>query len=75
VFEDGAMVTVELTVDTLTVHIQGIDKILALESRLELPLEHVAGVEAGPVLAREWWKRFRLGAAAVNGALQGRGGR
>jgi len=37
------MVTIELTGSTLIVHVEGADKIWALKSRLEMPLENVAG--------------------------------
>ncbi len=37
------MAEVELTNSTLIVHVVGIDKILALKSRLEVPLSHVKG--------------------------------
>ena len=42
------MVDVELTARSLIVHVEGADKIWALKSRLEIPLENVAGArEAG----------------------------
>jgi hypothetical protein len=37
------MAEVELTEDTLIVHVKGMDRIFALKSRLEIPLSHVMG--------------------------------
>ena len=37
------MVDIELTPSALIVHVEGADKIWALKSRLEMPLENVAG--------------------------------
>jgi len=52
---------VELTGDSLIVHVQGMDQLWALRSRLEIPLAHVAGAEADSEIARQWWKGFRVG--------------
>ena len=42
------MVDIELTASALIVHVEGADKLWALKSRLEIPLENVAGArEAG----------------------------
>lgn len=40
---------VELTQDTLIVHLRGIDRILAFKSRVEVPLADVKGVEPYPL--------------------------
>jgi len=63
------MATVELTGDKLTVHVEGIDRILALKSRLDVPLEHVLGAEADPAIARSWWKGLRLPGTWVPGVV------
>ena len=36
-------------------HIEGIDRILALKARLEVPLEHVSGVDATVPEAHQIW--------------------
>jgi len=42
------VVDIELTASALIVHVEGADKLWALKSRLEIPLENVAGArEAG----------------------------
>src|SRR5215217_7643748 len=60
------MAEVELTQDTLVVHVKGMDRIFALKSRLEIPLSHVAGAEVDPELGHpEWWKSLRLTATQI----------
>ena len=46
------MTEVEIAQDALIVHLEGIDRLFALRSRLEVPLSHVAGVEVDPEEAR-----------------------
>ncbi|GAA2848005.1 hypothetical protein GCM10010517_05170 [Streptosporangium fragile] len=41
------MAHIELTADTLTVHVEGLNRLLALKSRLEVPLAHVRHAEVG----------------------------
>ena len=60
------MAEVELTEDTLIVHVRGMDRIFALKSRLEIPLSHVLGAEVDPDLGHpEWWKSLRLTATQI----------
>src|SRR5215217_3603602 len=60
------MAEVELTEDALVVHVQGLDRIFALKSRLEIPLSHVLGAEVDPELGHpEWWKSLRLTATQI----------
>jgi hypothetical protein len=40
------MARIEITPTSLVIHIEGIDRIPALKARLEVPLEHVSGVDA-----------------------------
>ncbi len=55
------MADIEITPTSLVVHIRGIDQLLALESRIEVPLAHVAGVEVDPPDARNAWHGLRIG--------------
>jgi hypothetical protein len=48
------MARVEVVGDRLSVQIEGMDKLWSLKSRLEIPLAHVAGVEADPEAVRDW---------------------
>ena len=60
------MAEVELTEDTLIVHVKGMDRIFALKSRLEIPLSHVMGAQVDPELGHpEWWKSLRLTATQI----------
>src|ERR671912_1663463 len=50
-----AMAEVEIAQDALIVHLEGMDRLFALRSRLEVPLSHVAGAEVDPEEARRRW--------------------
>lgn len=45
--------------DRVVVHVQGVDRILALTTRLEVPLAHVVGASPDEVEARRWWHGIR----------------
>jgi len=60
---------VELTLDALVVHVQGMDQLWALKSRLEIPLSHVVGAEFNPETAREWRKGIRAPGTHVPGVI------
>ncbi len=62
------MTEVELTRDALVVHVQGMDQLWALKSRLETTLSHVVGAEVDPEIAREW-KGMRAPGTHVPGAI------
>ena len=47
------MAKVTVAGDTLSVEIQGVDKLWSLKSRLEISLEHVRGAAVDPGIARE----------------------
>jgi hypothetical protein len=63
------MAQVEIANGTLVVNVTGMDKVFALKSRLEVPLEHVAGVELRPEAARRWWHGFRLPGTDIPGVV------
>ena len=63
------MAKVELTQETLTVHVQGADQLWALKSRLEIPLSHVVGAEADPEVALGWWKGIRAPGTYLPGVI------
>lgn len=48
------MTEIELTESTLLIHVQGVHKILALKSQLEIPLIHVIGAEIDPTVVEKW---------------------
>lgn len=49
------MSEVEVAGSSLIVHIKGVHKLLALKSNLEVPLEHVVGIEWDSQTARKGW--------------------
>lgn len=60
------MTEVGVTSSYLIVRLKGVHKLLALKSRLEVPLEHVLGIEWDPETARKewssgWFRGLRLG--------------
>lgn len=62
------MTEVELTRDALVVHVQGMDQLWALKSRLEIPLAHVRGATHDPGMAREP-KGVRVGGTHFPGVI------
>lgn len=63
------MAEVQITLNTLVIDVTGLDKILALKSRLEVPLEHVLGVEVQPQEAHSWWHGLRLPGTHLPGVV------
>ena len=53
------MADIEITPTSLVVHIRGVDRVLAFKSQLEVPLEHIASVEAVVPEAHKIWKGIR----------------
>lgn len=49
------MAEVEIVGSSLIVRVEGVHRLLALKSRLEVPLEHVVGIEWDPESARKGW--------------------
>lgn len=45
--------------DRIVVHVKGVDRILALTTRLEVPLAHVAAVARDEEEAKRWWHGVR----------------
>lgn len=62
------MAEVEINDDTLTVNVTGWDRVWALKSRLEIPLEHVRGARVDPE-ARMSWKALKVGGTALPGVI------
>lgn len=61
--------TIELTTDSLTVHIQGADRLWALRSHLEIPLANVVSARAANEEAHEWFHGLRVGGAEIPGVI------
>lgn len=54
------MVEITITHDKLTLEVQGMHKLWALKSSLEIPLEHVKEVHADPHPAMGWFQGLKL---------------
>ena len=64
------MAEVELTENTLIVHVRGMDRLWALKSRLEIPLAHVVGAEVNPEeVVQGWSKGLRAPGTHVPGVI------
>jgi hypothetical protein len=61
--------TIELTPNSLVVHITGVDQFFALASRLEVPLVHIAGVDASVPEAHGIFHGLRMGGTNVPGII------
>lgn len=56
------MAEIEIAGSVLVVHVRGIDQLLAMESRIEVPLAHVAEVTLNPPDAHSVYHGLRVGA-------------
>lgn len=63
------MVEVSIQDGIVQLEVQRMDKLWALRSHLEFPMEHVRGVRVDPEAARGWWHGLRLGGTNVPGIL------
>jgi hypothetical protein len=63
------MVTVTVEGDHVRFEVEGWDKLWALRSRLEIPLQHILAVRADPEPARGWWHGLRLPGTEIPGLL------
>ena len=63
------MAEVDITADSLVVHIKGADVLWALRSQLTIPLAHVVRAEGAEEQARQWFQGIRLGGTHVPGVL------
>ena len=61
----------EVTIEDgkLVVRVSGMDKVWALKSELEIPLEHVAGAERDEEEARRWYHGARLPGSNIPGVI------
>lgn len=63
------MAQIEITPQSLIVHITGADQLWSLKSRLEIPLAHVVGANHATADADSWLEGFHMGAEYVPGVL------
>jgi hypothetical protein len=60
---------IELTPTTLVVHIEGADRFLALKTHVEVPLEHIAGVDASVPDAHDVWHGLKVAGSNLPGVV------
>lgn len=63
------MVDLSIASGNLELHVRGADKLWALKSSLEIPLQHIAGIRADPTVALGWWHGIRMPGTNIPGVL------
>jgi hypothetical protein len=64
-----SVATVAVTDESLTVHVTGVDRILAFKSTITVPLAHVTGITQDATAARKAFHGLRLPGTAIPGVL------
>jgi hypothetical protein len=67
----GRLIVVEITIlgDRVRFEVQGMDRLWALKSQVEIPLGHVLNARIDPEPARGWWHGIRLPGTQIPGVL------
>jgi hypothetical protein len=63
------MVDLRIANGVLTLYVHGADKLWALKSSLEIPLQHIRDIRADPEVARGWWHGARMPGTNVPGVI------
>lgn len=63
------MVHVDVTEGSLTVCVEGLDRIWALKSQVQVPLAHVAEVKPG-IADAPWWRSIHMPGTNLPGVLR-----
>lgn len=63
------MARIELTPANLIVHVEGMDRIWALKSQLQIPLQHVVDAAVDDQIARAWWHGLRMPGTSIPGVI------
>jgi hypothetical protein len=64
------MVEIAINGDRLVLEMEGLDKLWALKSRMEIPLANISGVHsADPDVARGWWKSIKIAGTYIPGLI------
>jgi hypothetical protein len=66
---EASMVHVSVHGDRVRFEVEGWDKLWALKSQLEIPLNHIRAVRADPEPARGWWHGLKLPGTQIPGLL------
>ena len=63
------MVDITLHGESITFEIEGMDKLWALKSRLEIPVAHVKGARIDEEVAKGWWHGVKLWGSSFPGVI------
>lgn len=63
------MVELHVSGNTLVLRLMGADKLWALKSSLEIPLEHIARIRADPTIAHGWYHGIKAPGTNIPGVL------
>ncbi|HYV97841.1 MAG TPA: hypothetical protein VE967_10335 [Gemmatimonadaceae bacterium] len=63
------MVDVTIEHDVVHFEVEGIDKLWALKSRLQIPLAHIKSARVDNDAAKGWWHGLKLGGADLPGVI------
>jgi hypothetical protein len=63
------MVQLSISDETLTLHVKGADRLWALKSSLEIPLQHIVSVRTDPGIARGWYHGLRFTGTHLPGVI------
>jgi hypothetical protein len=63
------MVDLVVSDGKLQVSVRGVDKLWALKSSLDIPLEHITGVRMDPTVAKGWWHGLRFSGTNLPGVI------
>ena len=63
------MVDIHIDGDRVVFEVEGWDKMWALKSRLEIPLDHIKGARSDDEAAKGWWHGVKLGGASLPGVI------
>jgi hypothetical protein len=61
------MVEVTIQGDRAVFNVEGMHKLWAFRSQIEIPLAHITAVEANPDQVRRWWHGFKVLGTDVGG--------
>ena len=67
---DGeTMVTFEVQDDMLILNVEGWDRLWALKSRMEIPIENIRDVYTNPAMTLGWWQGIRAPGTHIPGVI------
>src|SRR5215471_4899182 len=61
------MVNVTVLADRVVFEVEGLDRLWALRSRVEIPVTHITGAEFDPTQVGKWWHGWKVLGADMPG--------